>query len=102
MRRALGIGALCVAAGAAPASAQAQMTTYEQLQVFSGVLSQIRVNYVDSVNYGTLARAAIEGMLGSLDPHSRYVSRPDFELDPACAAGELAGAGIRLAEAAAA
>ena len=82
--------------GQAPAP---QLSSYEQLQVFSGVLSQIRVNYVDSVNFGHLVRAAIEGMLGSLDPHSRYVSRKDFELRSAYENGQLAGAGLSLDDA---
>src|SRR5688572_24169182 len=81
------------------AAAQAPMSAYEQLQVFSGVLSQIRVNYVDSVNLGGLVRAAIEGMLDGLDPHSRYVSRQDFELRSAFERGELAGTGVSLEDA---
>lgn len=81
------------------APAQTPLTSYEQLQVFSGVLSQIRVNYVDSVNLGGLVRAAIEGMLAGLDPHSRYVSRQDFELRNAFERGELAGAGVSLEDA---
>ena len=88
------IPATSVAQGPAP-----QLSSYEQLQVFSGVLSQIRVNYVDSVNFGHLVRAAIEGMLGSLDPHSRYVSRQDFELRSAYENGQLAGAGLALDDA---
>jgi carboxyl-terminal processing protease len=104
MRRRIAAAALAlVAAGAmarpAIAVAQAPLSAYEQLQVFSGVLSQIRVNYVDSVNLGGLVRAAIEGMLAGLDPHSRYVSRQDFELRNAFERGELASAGVALEDA---
>src|SRR2546430_10040627 len=38
-------------------------SAYEELQTFSAVLSQIRVNYVDSVAYHDLVHAAIDGML---------------------------------------
>jgi carboxyl-terminal processing protease len=98
------MAALVLAAGmaaATPASLRGQtpMSPYEQLQVFSGVLSQIRVNYVDSVNLGGLVRAAIEGMLEGLDPHSRYVSRQDFDLRNAFERGELAGTGVSLEDA---
>ena len=101
-RMALGALALLTAGTALcppRAAAQAPMSPYEQLQVFSGVLSQIRVNYVDSVNLGGLVRAAIEGMLDGLDPHSRYVSRQDFELRSAFERGDLAGAGVSLEDA---
>lgn len=79
-----------------PASASAQATSYEQLQAFSGVLSQIRSNYVDSVETAMLVRSAITGMLKSLDPHSYYVSRVDFETRMAWDDGRLAVTGILL------
>ena len=96
MALAMSLVAPATSVAQAPAT---QLSSYEQLQVFSGVLSQIRVNYVDSVNFGGLVRAAIEGMLGSLDPHSRYVSRKDFELRAAYENGQLAGAGVALDDA---
>ncbi len=80
----------------APATATAQSTSYEQLQAFSGVLSQIRSNYVDTVETAMLVRAAITGMLKSLDPHSYYVSRSDFEMRMAWDDGRLAVTGILL------
>ncbi len=79
-----------------PAPLTAQNTSYEQLQAFSGVLSQIRANYVDSVETALLVRAAITGMLKSLDPHSYYVSRSDFEIRRAWEDGRLAVTGILL------
>ncbi len=79
-----------------PAPLAAQSTTYEQLQTFSGVLSQIRANYVDSVETALLVRAAITGMLKSLDPHSYYVSRSDFEVRQAWDDGRLAVTGLLL------
>jgi carboxyl-terminal processing protease len=74
----------------------AAQASYEQLQAFSGVLNQIRLNYVDSVTYAELVHAAVDGVLESLDPHSRFVSRADAEKDGAYAAGQLAGTGIYL------
>ncbi|OLC47659.1 MAG: hypothetical protein DMD38_01650 [Gemmatimonadetes bacterium] len=43
------------------------------------MLNHIRVNYMDSVRYHELMRAAIDGMLHSLDPHSYYLSRRNWE-----------------------
>ncbi len=79
-----------------PQSAVAQGTAYEQLQAFSGVLSHVRLNYVDSVDFSVLVQAAIRGTLESLDPHSRYVTRREFELRTQWDRGELAGPGLRL------
>ena len=56
-----------------------QRSAYEELQTFSGVLNHIRLNYPDSVSYSDLVAAAIRGVLRSLDPHSRFESRAEFE-----------------------
>lgn len=77
-----------------PAEARAQVSSYEELQRFSAVLNHIRTNYPDSVAYSGLVRAAIDGMLRSLDPHSWFASREDYEKLNALERGELAETGI--------
>ncbi|HET8633983.1 MAG TPA: S41 family peptidase [Gemmatimonadales bacterium] len=69
---------------------------YELLQTFSGLLGQIRSNYVDSVTTSQLVYGAIDGMLRSLDPHSRFMRHEDMEAEMQWASGELSGAGIAL------
>jgi len=86
---------LLVVAGALPLRAQAR-SNYEELQTFSSVLNHIRINYVDSVGYPALVRAAIDGVLRSLDPHSRFVSREDVERQVALERGELGTIGLVL------
>ncbi len=86
-----------LAAGVAPDALAAQ-SAYEELQTFSGVLNHIRVNYADSVTYTELVRAAIDGMLRSLDPHSYFLSRRDWERQQAFERGDLVGTGVVLAE----
>ncbi|MEP6472491.1 MAG: S41 family peptidase, partial [Gemmatimonadota bacterium] len=76
----------------APLTAQA--AAYEQLQTFSSLLNQVRQNYVDSVVYSDLVTAAIEGVLSSLDPHSRFEREADAEREMAYMTGHLAGAGV--------
>ena len=71
-----------------------QAASYEQLQTFSSLLNQIRMSYVDSVTYAELVHAAIDGVLSSLDPHSRFVRRVDAERELAYEAGTLAGTGV--------
>lgn len=97
--RRVGRAALAAAVGAAALAAPlpvAAQGSYEYLQAFSSVLNHVRLNYVDSVGYAELVRAAIEGTLRSLDPHSRFVSRADWERLNALERGELAITGIRL------
>ncbi len=71
-------------------------SAYEELQTFSGVLNHIRVNYVDSVTYAQLVRAAIDGVLHSLDPHSRFESHADHDKAGKLERGELAVTGVVL------
>lgn len=48
-------------------------TMYEDLQMLTGVLNQIRVNHPDTVDAHELIMAAIQGMVRAADPHS-YVT----------------------------
>jgi carboxyl-terminal processing protease len=93
-----GLAVWCLLLGAVPATA-AQTTAYEQLQAFSGVLGHVRTNYVDSVDLGHLVQASIRGMLSSLDPHSYYTTRQEFELRMRWDRGELAAPGLSLDDA---
>jgi carboxyl-terminal processing protease len=45
-------------------------TTYEDLQLFSQVLNQLRVNHPDSLDTHALIMSAIRGMVSAADPHS--------------------------------
>ncbi|MGH7651274.1 MAG: S41 family peptidase [Gemmatimonadaceae bacterium] len=56
-------------------------STVEDLQMFSQVLNQIRVNHPDSVDTHELLMAAVEGMVRAADPHSFVI--PAIRLDPA-------------------
>jgi carboxyl-terminal processing protease len=90
------VSVLLTALGAAAPLAAQQRSSYEELQTFSAVLNHIRLNYVDTVTYTVLVHAAIDGVLSSLDPHSRYESLADFGRENALDRGELATTGIIL------
>ena len=87
--------ALLTFGGLSPARAQ-QRSAYEELQTFSGVLSYVRVNYVDSADFSGLIRAAIDGVLRSLDPHSYFLRREDLEKLAAWEQGRLVTTGLLL------
>lgn len=79
-----------------PSAAHAQRASYEEIQTFSAVLNLIRLNHVDSVSYAPLVRAAIDGALGAVDPHSRYVRRDIGSQLIAARSGESGTAGIEF------
>ena len=56
-------------------------TMYEDLQMLTGVLNQIRVNHPDTIDAHELIAAAIEGMVRAADPHSYVITA--VRLDPA-------------------
>src|SRR5687768_13170737 len=55
------------------ASPVRKRTVYEDLQMFSQVLNQIRVNHPDSVDTHDLLMAAVRGMVQAADPHSYVI-----------------------------
>lgn len=96
--RVLAIAGLLAISLAGRVAGQTQRAAYEELQTFSGVLNHIRLNYPDSVSYSELVSAAIRGVLRSLDPHSSYVSRLEWQKRSALERGELFGVGVGLEE----
>ena len=50
--------------------AERTKSTYEQLDLFGDIFERIRATYVEPVDEQKLIRAAISGMVKSLDPHS--------------------------------
>jgi len=81
-------GAAIVALMAAPALAQdttkspmRKRTVYEDLQMFSQVLNQIRVNHPDSIDTHDLLMAAVTGMVNAADPHSFVIPAVRFDAE---------------------
>jgi carboxyl-terminal processing protease len=75
-------GALISTQVAAPLLAQEaskSTSVYEQLDLFGDIFERIRTDYVEQVDDKKLIEAAINGMLGSLDPHSSYLPPDDYD-----------------------
>ena len=77
-----------------PADSRAE--TYRQLDLFAEVLARARADYVTEIDEAEAMEAAINGMLGSLDPHSSYMSADDFESMQVQTSGEYGGLGIEV------
>ena len=105
-RSALGwaLGGVLAVALAAPVTVDAQgngatvrkRTMYEDLQMLSGILNQIRVNHPDTVDTHELIMAAIQGMVRAADPHSYVITavRLSPEKEQAYRDGKLYPVGI--------
>lgn len=70
--------------------------TYENLKIFTEVLSLIQKNYVEEVSPKELVRGAIKGMLNSLDPHSSYMTPETYKEMQVETKGEFGGIGIQI------
>jgi carboxyl-terminal processing protease len=71
---------------------------YEQLNLFGEVFDRVRSTYVESVESKDLIRAAINGMLSSLDPHSGYLAPENFEDMQVDTKGAFGGLGIEVTQ----
>lgn len=88
---------LALLAGRADAAPRRDSSaTYRSLDVLAEVLASIQNAYVDEVSEKELVQAAVEGMVGRLDPHS-MILRPDaFRAMRDETAGEFDGVGIEI------
>jgi len=78
--------------------AEKEISTYEQLDLFGDIFERIRSAYVDEVDDQELIRAAINGMLISLDPHSSYLPPQNYEEMQFDTRGEFGGLGIEVTQ----
>ena len=80
--------------GIASAAWAANSDTYRQLNLFGDVFERVRSEFVEEVTDEELIRAAVEGMLQTLDPHSSYMPPRDFKDMQVQTRGEFGGLGI--------
>ncbi|SIT39794.1 Carboxyl-terminal protease [Paraburkholderia piptadeniae] len=78
-----------------PASAPLPL---DQLRLFAEVFGQIKHEYVEPVDDKKLLTAAIKGMVSSLDPHSSYLDKTDYEELQEQTKGRFAGLGIEISQ----
>ena len=98
MRRVVvaGLAGLMAITLPALALAQGDREAYDQLDLFGDILENIRDEYVEEVSTSDLIDAAIEGMIGSLDPHSKYHNPKSYKEVQVQARGEFGGLGIEV------
>ncbi|NPU14836.1 S41 family peptidase [Bradyrhizobium sp. 83002] len=70
--------------------------TYSQLNLFGAVFERVRADYVEKPNDPALIEGAINGMVSSLDPHSRYMNDKSWRDMQETTTGEFGGLGIEV------
>ena len=98
---------LAIFAGLLACAANAQVSTnattttdpdspYEQMQLLARAMQLIRQDYVDEakVDFQSLTRSALHGMLADLDPHSQFMEPEDFKSMQEDTKSEFGGLGV--------
>lgn len=76
---------------------QAEETSrYEEIEIFTDILSIVRKNYVEEVPVKDLIYGAINGMLETLDPHSAFMPPEIYKERKIDTKGEFGGLGIEI------
>jgi len=101
MKKAFVIGSLLVVltltVGGTVASKSADTgATYEQLRLFTEVLSIVQNQYVDEVPPKELIYSAIKGTLRGLDPHSSFLDPDSYREMQVETSGSFGGLGIEI------
>jgi carboxyl-terminal processing protease len=73
-------------------------TRYEELSLFTNVLTLVRRNYVEAVDERKLIRGAVRGMLAELDPHSSFLDADAYKEMQVDTKGEFHGLGIEISK----
>src|SRR3954454_22244966 len=81
---------------AAAKAATRSDTTHGQLNLFGDVFERIRASYVEKPDDSKLMEGAINGMISSLDPHSRYMNAKGWSDMQETTHGEFGGLGIEV------
>ncbi|MDT8442025.1 MAG: S41 family peptidase [Desulfuromonadales bacterium] len=91
------VGLLCFLGGLRIETPRAgAAAAYQELQLFTDVLSIVRRSYVEEVSFRDLIYGAIDGMLGSLDPHSGFMPPDVYKEMKVDTRGEFGGLGIEI------
>jgi carboxyl-terminal processing protease len=70
--------------------------TYSELNLFGEVFERVRADYVEKPDDAKLIEGAINGMVTSLDPHSRYMNEKAWRDMQETTQGEFGGLGIEV------
>src|SRR6202043_2992962 len=70
--------------------------THQKLNLFGEVFERVRADYVEKPDDSKLIEGAINGMVSSLDPHSRYMNAGAWREMQETTQGEFGGLGLEV------
>ena len=73
-----------------------QDSMYQQIEVFTEVLREVEDNYVEQQDSQKLIQGAIRGMIQSLDPHSSFMTKEEYQELMVETKGSFYGIGIEI------
>ncbi len=88
------IGGGVLASHNAAAAAANRTRQVSDLGLLAEVIDHVRREYVDEIDEEQLVASAIQGILGELDKHSRYLNSAEYAEIQISAAGSYAGVGL--------
>lgn len=68
----------------------------KQIEIFTTLFKEVNMNYVDETNPAELMDAAIDGMLGELDPYTKYWTEQEVEDAKINNSGDYSGIGATV------
>jgi len=69
---------------------------YENIRLFTDVLSVVQDNYAEDVDQKKLIYGAVKGMLQGLDPHSSFMAPEEYKEMQVETKGSFGGIGIEI------
>lgn len=90
----LAIAGLLLVGGASATSSSKNV--YNDIKTYNRVLANVYDKYVDEKDSGDLIRASIEGMMKSLDPHSAFLEKKQYDDLLLETQGKYGGVGISI------
>jgi carboxyl-terminal processing protease len=73
-----------------------QSPTFDHLTLFARVYAEVQNRYVDEVDEERLIHAALRGLVGELDPHSRFLDPTEYANMRNDTRGEYVGVGMEV------
>ena len=84
-----------VSLGQAPANDQG-FEILKNLDIYSTLIKELNINYVDQINPGELTKTGIDAMLESLDPYTNYITESEIEDYKFITTGQYGGIGALI------
>jgi carboxyl-terminal processing protease len=68
----------------------------KNLDIYSMMIKELNINYVDQINPGELTKTGIDAMLESLDPYTNYITESEIEDYKFITTGQYGGIGALI------